>query len=445
VATLLAPVGSGALAQGVDTGQAFRTIEQGISAGRLLLYPSITLDSIYNDNVLYQSAEIPGTELVSSGELVLAPKIMVDLPLSRSRLRFAYSPQYRDYSSDQFVQSEHFSHFFDLEASVRVGDALTLALREHYARGTQEVQQFDPGGEVRFGLVPFSLSEPSAEISLAFGGRHRFAVMPRLSTLKFDDRIEAGFYDYLRRGLTGRYSYRLDDMTEVYGAYAREHTDQDRETSFFGEVDVDTRYAGAGLQRSFAGAVVASASAGYETQAYEGGAGQDFAGLVYDVNLAWTASDVYRFELNARRQPYQSFFVNNNYYLSHGLRLRMAQQIGRSAFWQVGVGLQQNRYADPVEIGVTPETPPGSDLDNNGLVDAYESLFPSQGLLRQDRTLTLEMGVGFRFSQVLRLSVGYTHAARDSNIEQTLVPGETFEPFDFTVNRIFLRIEAGIL
>lgn len=452
VVSLLAGAGSSALAQAVDSARAFRTNSQGISAGRFLLYPSITLDTGYNDNVFYQSENTPGTELVSSGELVAAPKIMVDLPLSRSRVRFAYSLQYRDYSSNEFVQSDPFSHFFDLDASVRIGNAVTVALREHYVRGTQEVQQFDPGGEVRFGLVPFSLSEPSAEFTLALGGRQRLSLIPRVSTLNFDDRVQAGFYDYERRGLTGRYAYQIDAATEVYGAYFRESTDQDRETAYFGDVNVETRYAGAGLQRSFAGSVVSTLSAGYEVQDYEGGPGGDYAGPVYDFNLAWTASDVYRFELVAGRQPYQSFFVNNNYYLNNSLRLRMAQQIGRSAFWLVGAGLQRNRYADPVDIRVSPETPtdPDPDLDDPGdpgygLIDAYESLYPSQGTVRKDRALIFEIGAGIRVSPVLRLSLGYNHEARGSNIEQSFVPGSTFDPFDYTVDRVFLRIEAGIL
>lgn len=429
----------------MDTASAFRTTAEGISAGRFLLYPSVTLDSGYNSNVFYQSDEVPGSELVSSGELILTPKIMVDLPLSRSRARVGYALQYRNYSSDEFVQSEPFSHFFDLEASVRVGDLVTLSLKDHYVRGTQEVQQFDPGGEIRFGVTPFSLSEPSAAVSLAFGGRHRLSLMPYVSTLNFDESEAIGLYDYERRGLTGRYDYQLDPATVAFGTYSSEDTDQDRETALFGDINVRTHYAGAGLQRTFGAAVVSSAWAGYETQDYEGGTGDNFAGVVYDVSLAWTASDVYHFQLTANRYPYQSFFVNNNYYVGNGFRLRMTQQFGRNAFYQVGVGLQRNPYADPVDIRVTPATPPGSDLDNDGFIDVYESLLPSQGTVRTDRAYFLELGAGIRFSPVLRLSLGYNHEVRDSNIEQIFGPGTVLEPFDFDVDRIYLRIEAGIL
>jgi hypothetical protein len=433
-------------AQGADPARAFRTTAEGISAGRFLLYPSITLDSGYNDNVFYQSEEAPGGEVVSSGELLVTPRIMVDLPLSRSRARFAYALQYRDYSTDEFPQSERLSHFFDLEAWLSAGDALTLFLRDHYVRGTQEVQQFDPGGELRLGLVPFALSEPSAEIRLTLGGRHHVSLLPRVSRLTFDDRDQADFYDYERRGLTGRYSYQIDAATSLYGSYFRDRTDQDRETAYFGDIAVDSRYAGAGLQRSFGGYVVSSVSAGYETQDYEGGSGRDYSGPVFDVNLAWTASDVYRFELAASRKPYQSFFVNNNYYLSRSLRLRVARQIGRNAFYLVGVGLQRNPYADLVDARVTPETPtdPDPDVNGDGFIDIYEFYLPSQGVLRKDRALTIEFGAGIRITPTLRLSLGYNHESRDSNIQGD-DDGVIYEPFDFSVDRVFLRIEAGIL
>jgi hypothetical protein len=442
---LLAAAHRQALAQGVDPDRAFRTTAQGISAGKFLLFPSITVETGYDDNVFYQSDSIPGTELVSSGRLVLAPKIMFDLPLSRSRTRLAYTLQYRDYSSEEFVQANHLSHFFDFDAWVRVGDNLTLALREHYVEGTQEVQQFDPGGEVRFGLVPFTLSEPTVEVNLAFGGRHQVALLPRLSTLNFDDKAAAGFYDYERRGLTGRYQYQVDPATAAFASYFREKTDQDRATSYFGDIDVETRYIGAGLQRSFGGSIASSVSAGYETQDYEGGFGENFSGLVCDINLAWSAADVYRFELLASRQPYQSFFVNSNYYLSNMIRVRVAQQLGRSAYWVAGLALQRNPYADPVDIRVTPDSPPDSDLDGDGFIDVYETLLPSQGKLRRDGAFIVELAAGMRLSPSLRLTLGYNHEARDSNIEQSFDATSVFEPFDYTVDRVFLRIEAGIL
>jgi hypothetical protein len=399
----------GIAAQPLDTSQAFRTTAEGISAGRFVLYPSLVVDTIYDNNIFYESEDVPNSELVSSGELIVAPRIMVDLPLSRSRVRFAYSPQYRDYSSDQYVQTDHVSHLFDLEAWARF-TSLSVALREHYVQGTQEVQAFDPGGEVRFGLVPFTLSEPAAEIGLIFGARHRFDLTPRFSTLNFDDSGQSGFYDYERRGLAGRYSYQIDPVTLAYTAFSRDSTDQERESLLLSKVHVDTRYAGAGLSRTFAGAVVAAVSAGYETQNYEGGTGQDFSGLVYDINLTWTASDLYRFEVGARRQPYQSFSVINSFYLNRELRLRMTQQLGRNALWQIGAILYQNEYAT----------------------------------VREDRTLRLDLGAGFRVSRLLRLSLGYNHEVRHSNIGVS-VPGEPIAPFDFTVDRVFLRIEAGYL
>ena len=57
----------------------------------------------------------------------------------------------------------------------------------------------------------------------------------------------------------------------------------------------------------FSGSIASSASVGYETQDYEGGLGGDFSGLVYDVNLLWSASDILRFDLDSGEYVPASF------------------------------------------------------------------------------------------------------------------------------------------
>ena len=44
----------------------------------------------------------------------------------------------------------------------------------------------------------------------------------------------------------------------------------------------------------------------------------------------------------------------------------------------------------------------------------------------------------------MRVFIGYNGERRESNIEQ-LMPGGVFDPYDYSVNRIVFRIEAGWL
>ena len=139
------------------------------------------------------------------------------------------------------------------------------------------------------------------------------------------------------------------------------------------------------------------------------------------------------------------------------MRLHLTHQIGRNVFWDTSIGFLNNHYADPLDISVTPETPP--DLDCNpmvpdpanpgqlicggdGRIDAYESLQPSVGRRRHDRVYRAEVGAGWQISPLLRLFIGYNSERRRSNVEQ-IVSGQTVDPFAYSVNRILFRLEAG--
>ena len=269
--------------------------------------------------------------------------------------------------------------------------------------------------------------------------------MPRRSTVDFDQQANAAFYDYEREGFEARYSHRMDPATVSFMSLSLDQTNQQRETAFFGDVDVTTHNVSVGLQRTFSGVTAAAFVVGYETQDYQGGGADDFTGAVFNINMNWNASDVCRFDVTVGRQPFQSFFVNNNFYVNDELRFGILQQVGLRTYWQGGIGFQKNAYGDPVDIRVTADSPPGSDLDNDGNIDAYESLLPSQGVIRLDRSLSLNLAGGIRLVPSLRLTVGYNYDVRTSNMEQALVPGKTLNRSTTPSTASDLRIEAGAL
>jgi len=436
-----------AQAQGTYTAPPFsiQNNNPGIAAGRFNLYPAIAFNYAYDDNLFYQSDNIPGLQLVATGRYEIVPRLLVDLPLSRSRVRFQYSPIYRDYLNNEVVQVSKWSHFFDFEASFLIADALTIAVRDHYVEGNQEVQEFDPGGEIRFNLIPFTLHEPSLEISVDLGSRHRLSIIPRLYKLDFDDSFGPVFYDYERQGYEGRYTFKHSPETQFFVYSLSDYTQQDRSEIFYGDVDVDTRTTGVGFQRLLAGVVTTGASVGWEQQDYNGGGGGDYAGVAVDMNFGLNPTDALHFDLTLRRNAYQSYFVNNNFYINLEGRLRMIRQVGRSGFWQVGLGLQQNDYGDPVDVRLTPDTPPSEDADNDGYIDLFEGFLPSQGVVRKDRAAFADFGAGLRLRPTLRLLVGYNYQRRDSNVVQDLGAAGFIETFDYTTNRIYFTFEMGIL
>jgi hypothetical protein len=430
----------------------------GIAAGRFVLYPAVSFNYSYDDNLFYQSENIPGVQLVATGRYEIVPRILIDLPLSRSRVRFQYAPVYREYTNADVAQVSKWSHFFDFEGSVLMHDVFSVVLRDHFVDGTQEVQEFDPGGEIRFNLVPFTLQELSLELSLDLGSRHRITFIPRSYSLDFDNNVALGtdpttgeqitgpvFYDYSRTGYEGRYTYKLSPETQLYFSSISDYGQQERSQDFYGNVDVDTRTTSVGLQRLMGGIITTGGSLGWEQMDFKGGGGGDYQGLAADINLGWNATDVMHFSLGFRRNAYQSYFLNNNFYTNLEGRLRMTRQVGQTAFWQVGLGLQQNEYGDPVDVRMTSQFAPTEDANNNGYVDLFESYLPSQGVVRKDRAAFADVGAGWRLRPSMRFLVGYNYQRRDSNMVQDLGAAGFVESFDYSASRVYFTLEMGIL
>lgn len=445
-------------------GQVFRTVGEGLNAGHFVLYPSIALEYTHDGNVFYRSEDTPGESITRSGIYVLRPRLLVDLPIGSGRVRWVYSPVYRDYTNRSFRQTKRFSHFLDFEAT-RSGPVLSVRAADHLVLGTIELQEVDRGGEAVFGLVPFTTHSPELEVTLKAGARNGLSLLPRYSAVRFMERGAAAFFSYRRKEIEARFNHALSEPTLLYGYYTFDRTDQEREQIFFGDVSLDARTIGVGLRRTLNQEVATSIAAGYKSIRFRGGSKSDFAGPVLDGHATWQLSDAALLDVSVGRQAYQSFFVNNNYYIDVEARIRLMHQLGYSAYWDASVGYLNNAYADPLDISVTPATPPGLDCNPtldppncdpnsdpncklicvpNGKIDAFESLAPSVGRRRHDRVYRLQVGAGWQLARTLRVFIGYNGERRLSNIEQS-APGGVFDPFDYSVNRVFFRIEAGWL
>ncbi|MFQ5877219.1 MAG: outer membrane beta-barrel protein [Acidobacteriota bacterium] len=428
--------------------QTFRTSTAGLNVGRFILYPSVTFEFTQDSNVLFASSENPDLGPIDSGILVVQPRITVDLPLGASRVRFSYAPLYRDYTTNSFRQTDPYSHFFDLDGTFRIGPSLSLRITEHFVRGTVELQEVDPGREVTFGLVPFTSHEPSLEVNVDVGGRHGFSLIPRLSIVDFKGTGEAVFFNFRRRGLEGRYNYRLTPQTTLFGLYSFEDTGQNREQVLFGDVSIASRAAGIGARRVINEAVVSEVVVGYRSLEFADTEGADFAGPTLDLDTVWRPTDVTRVRLSLLREPFQSFYVNNNYYVSEQARLTLTRQVGHSTYWQVAGSYFENAYSDPLDISTAD---PDLDPDHDGRIDLFQDRFcdgedrcPSFGKRRRDRIVRLEAGIGHRFRQGLRAFLGYNFEGRRSNMEEQSA-GEFFDRFRYTVNRFLFRLQVGWL
>jgi hypothetical protein len=413
--------------------QTFRAFGEGLNTGRFILYPSVTFEYAEDSNIFYVSREQPGSDLIQSGVVVIRPRVMVDLPLGTSRIRWVYSPTLRDYTTERFQSTNRLSHFFDLEGDFQVGPAVRIGVREHFVRGTIELREVDPGGEITFGLTPFVTHTPEMDVTLALGTRMGVSLIPRYTSVSFDDLTGAAFFSYRRRELETRLNYTLSQPTTIYLFQTMERTDQNRGQGGLDEVDEDARVIGIGLRRMINEDVTTQLVAAYRTMDFKGGPGTvDFSGPVLDASATWQISDFTKLAFSSSRQAHQSFFVSNNYYVNSEVRLRLTQQTGLHFFWDAGASYGESFYADPVDV-------PDDDLFS-----------PSNGRRRRDRSATVEIGAGYHILRTMRLFAGYSIGKRNSNIlaacadgDEGCVPGSTYDLFDYQVNRLFVRMEAG--
>lgn len=387
--------------------QTLPTVE-GLKAGHFVLYPSLALEYTRDDNVFYAPAEGPSDEIVDSGIYVVRPRLLAHLPLGSGRVLWSYSPVLRSYTNVRVEQSEKFSHFSDLEVSVRPGSKMSITARDHLVRGTVELREVDPGGEVTFGLVPFTVHEPEINVTLDLAARQAFSVIPRYSALRFEDEQQSGLFNYRRKGAEGRYSLNVSPTIALYGYVNQDWTDQHREETALAHVEITSRAAGIGLRRTINQAVVTTFSCGYQSMDFTGGSDTNFAGAILDATATWIMTDTTRFEIQARRQPYQSFVGSNNFYLNNYGGIRVSQQVGRSLYVVLGGSYQSNLY-------------PEKDT--------------SLGTRRRDKDRKVELGVGYAFNPALRVFVGYTSNRRDYKDISA----------DYEVNRLTFRLEMGWL
>src|SRR5439155_111331 len=263
------------LSGGVARGQAFRTTSEGLSVGHFLLYPSVDFEYTDNDNVFFSSRDLPERQIVKSGVTVVRPRILMDLPIGENRVRWVYSPLYRDYTSRSFVQTKRFSHYFDFEV-LHTGPVFAVRGAHHLVLGTQELQEVDRGGELVFGTTPFKSYTSEAEVTLSMGARNGISVLPLYTAVGFDDSTPNSPLSYRRRQIEMRFQHAVSLTSQVYAFYSYEDTQQDRERLFFGNVTYDAYTAGVGLRRTLNREVVTFLHAGYKVMNFTGGSTSNF-------------------------------------------------------------------------------------------------------------------------------------------------------------------------
>ncbi|HEV8703094.1 MAG TPA: outer membrane beta-barrel protein [Candidatus Polarisedimenticolia bacterium] len=406
--------------------QSYESLGEGLKVGHFVLHPSLAYEYTYDNNILFMSTDLPGSDPIASGAIVLRARLLADLPIRHSRIRLVYAPFTRGYTSDRFEPEDRLNHVFDMEGLFQTGRAITLAFRDHYVNGTVSLQeQVDERNGLPFGLGHYAIHNPQVEIGVTLGVRHGFSLLPSYSRSSFTGFVSnfvTGLgppasgqivdYGYTTRTIEGRYSYKLSEPTSLYGYSAFEGTTQTLTGTR--DVTIQSRSIGLGLTRTVNEGLVTQVSAGYQGLDFDGGRGRNFSGPVAEASVVWQVAEVTRLDFGLLRKPYASIYADSNYYIATEGRARWTRQLGRSSYMDAGALLQENQYV------------------------------PMQGVGRRERLIRLDVGTGHQFVKNLRGYVGIQLEERESNVLQ-MSGGVGADPFHYQLHRILFRLEAGWL
>lgn len=413
----------------------------GIPVGNAVFYPSVEAVYTHTDNLFLLDESMPfGKE--GDSFWILRPSLGIELSLEQSFLRFNLSYQYKDYQSYDF--GNHNAWFADFDSNFKFSNGAALYFRDHFIRGVQEVNQFDPGYETTFNNTPFNRNYAQLGFTLPVNKRNTFGLELGHNFVNFSNAEGTlAFYDFSQFSAEAFWKYHYSATSSVVASYTYGDSTQDHVAYGNGmsrlpvlDRDYKSNQFMIGWEGSIASRVSGSVKGGYkEMNFYNDRVGMefnDYSGLVGKADLGFQFSEFFRGDFSLFRDAYQSAYNINNFYTASGGQFQIHHQINRYLFWDAGVLFQANNY---------PETAVG-DVDGDGLLDSPLYLLPWTGLDRKDDISRATAEVGFHFTQQMSLRVNYQYEDRDSNVSYTDM-ATVYKPFSYTENRFAFQFQFG--
>jgi len=354
---------------------------EGIALGPFIFSPAVDLTWEHRSNIFFT----PDNE-VSSDVWLARARLMLELPVYESYLRFSYTPQYRDYSD--YDLENKWSHFVDFSGDFEFASGLKLGFDYRFVSGNLETREVDPGGELIFGDQQFNKHDFGGDLQYWFSPTNGLSADLSYVTISYDDRERAYFYDYdrTRAGigwvhqmsptLTSRVMYRYEDF-QPQGSEERYRQSSSNEITVAFDGKISPVFS-------------SSIEAGWRTTKYEDVPGyprsDDASGLVVRGSLGWTLGHGSVLTLDLLRQDYPSNYIDQTHYIAMGAGLVYRLQRER-LFGHVRARFQNNDYDRPD---------------------------PIEGTARSDDIKDFGLGIGYRILPSLSLRGSYAYQERDS-------------------------------
>ncbi len=385
-----------------------------IPLGPFLFTPGVQVTWEDRDNIYFTP-----TDEVSDQVLVARARLMLEVPVFDSYVRFAYTPQYREFQDTYFP--EHWTHVLDAAGTFEFASGLKVTADYRFFDGALEVREIDPGAELMFGENPFTKHYLQLVADYWFTHRDGLRVEGAFTRLDYDDtavqepdRPEYTFYDYDETLLGIAWLHQLNPTLVGSLEYRRRDFDSADTFSYRDQASDE-------LTLGFEGQITPLLSSG--------------------IRGGWRITELDLDDDQTGLEDYEDPYLNGylNYELAHGsgLRLDLIYTDYASNF--------QVDYEDPQSPAAAYYVARGASLmyglqreklfaqarvrfQNN----SYDDLTPS----RDDDILTFNVGLGYRFNELITLQGAFLREKRETS--------PAFEDlYSYTYNSFVLGVVLG--
>jgi hypothetical protein len=351
----------------------------GIVLGSLTLRPSVAASYVDADAALLETAQP-----VRDRYYQVQPRVGGEMPLLTGELRVDYEARFRQAASFELVETT--SHLTNVSFELPVGPRLVVRATEHFARGTLETTEVDPGREYFFGLARFSRNLADLGARFEMGARSALLAGVSHNLVRFDGR--SSFFDFERRSARAGLGLDLTPALRAELLYVREDVPRPDERPE-GELAADL--GALNLIGELMPLVTAELSLGYRDERHPGatGAARRFRGLTAGGSLRKEFSRSSSVRLAASRSVELSAFERNAYYVATSGQAEIRVLLPYSVSLSGGAGYQRNRYPNAAE-GV--------------------------GAPRADELIGWSVGLGRALTSWAYVRADYRREHRDSNV-----------------------------
>lgn len=408
---------------------------EGIPMGNAVFYPSVEFIYSHTDNLFLTDSSMGPT--FSDYYWAVRPTLGFEFPFKQSYVRLDVGYQYKDYND--YDLAKHNSWWVGFDSAFKFSNGSKLTLKNNFLQGVQELNKVDPGYEATWGNDTFNYNEFKVAYDFNLNQYNSMGVFGLWNYTDFKDNgtQTQPFYGYEQLGAGVHWKYHLNARNNFLAQYTYMNSkDKNFYSWAWGSIDPGRNYNSnqllVGWEGSTSKIFSGYAKAGYQEMNFTQNNYADFSGLVVDSALKFNFTELFKLDLNLYRQPYQSAYNVNNYYVAEGAKAQLHQQVTRYFFWTAGYNYQTNNYPNQTKVDTM-----------GGWYVVGDYAWFTQGQDRRDNISRLFGELGFHITRQFSLRVNYWHEDRDSNIHFYDIYGINREPYSYKEDRFSFQAQLG--